>query len=260
MIFTEADHSYIDNLGRRYTSASAMFKTQFPTFDAQTKAAELAARTGQLEMQVLAEWDANSRAACAFGTKVHSFAEATLLGKAAPTPTDEREATAFQCAARASRMLQDRFDLVAVEQVVFDPLYCVAGTLDILMREKATGRIWIFDWKTNKEIRTAGFRGEMGLDLCANLPSCESTKYALQLSIYQHMLTDMEIFPAGTEYGRALIHIPPMQLDPVWIPVPDLTHVAAKLIDRAWRRNPDARQGRGIPKEWQGIDPVNRKG
>jgi len=239
--FTEADHAYTDQIGRRYESVTTAIHRHFPEFDEQAAATRVATRDNRTEIDVLAEWARKRDEASDYGTRVHEYTEQLLRNEKPHEPTTEREAAAFACATKAASGLASLYEFLGAEVVIFDPMHCVAGTIDLLMRNRSTGAIALLDWKTNQIIRTDPFKGETGLGICAHLPNTNLTHYTLQLSTYQELCEDMELFPAGTQYERALIHIPNMQRDPIWIPVPDLKAEARAVIDDSWRRNPDGR-------------------
>lgn len=232
--FTEEDHSYIDNAGRRYTSVTTLVHDCFEPFDAVATSERMAARDGTDAGNLRDKWKAKAEDACAYGTRVHSYAEALMLGQQTPDPIDKRDRDAFGLVDIAVAGLKRRYDVVDAEMVIFDPLYTVAGTIDLIMRDRANGINIFLDWKTNAEIKTQPFGGRRGTGSCCHVPDCNYWHYALQLSIYQFLCEDMEIIKPDSS-KRALIHIPPGANAPAWIPLPYMRHEAEAVVEKAWR-------------------------
>lgn len=203
--FTEADHLYRDDRGRRYTSVTTWLKKFFPPFNAEGMAANIARRDGREVEDILAEWAAKRDAACAFGTRTHEIAEAVLLGEPAPhQPRDEREARAFFLARDYALALRtwtaDNGGRLYVERVVADPDYLLAGTIDLQIT--FSDCTWLIDWKTNADLQKSYGRGFAPVD---HLPDSNKNKYALQLSTYERILR--RCYDVTGPVYRRLVHL-----------------------------------------------------
>jgi hypothetical protein len=217
LTFTESDHVYRDDLGQRYTSGTAAVKRCFAPFDAESVSARVAARDGgsaseqrERAAALREQWRAKGAAACEFGTRTHENCEAQLVGRALPNaPRDDREQQIMTAAYYAANDLLTQYKTIAVEMIVFSPGCYVAGTIDALMQHRSTGEYLIADWKTNEKLRDTAFNGAMGVGPCASLPDCDMSRYALQLSLYQRILTSEGYVPADATVHRQLMHLRP---------------------------------------------------
>ena len=96
------------------------------------------------------------------------------------------------------------------EFVVGDEESGICGTIDNLSFHKKEKTLAIIDYKTNKNIRKEGFKGQKMLNDLSHLDDCELVKYSLQLHIYKYILekhTEFEVsnlhiiwFPEDKEY------------------------------------------------------------
>lgn len=212
LTFTESDHRYEDNLGARYTSVSALVGKFKRPFDRDGISARCAARDGITQAEVLAGWQETADVACRYGTKTHEYAENTFsrgLSGVKHEPHTETEIRAFKCVrAQFSALIESgRFVVMGQELVVFCPLRRVAGTIDLMLREVATGRIWLIDWKTNREIARKGYNGQTMTDTFAHLQDCGFVHYSLQLSLYWQIMRTACWVPKNAEPESRIIHI-----------------------------------------------------
>lgn len=86
-----------------------------------------------------------------------------------------------------------KYTFVTSEYVVGDVNLEIAGTFDLLLKNKNTGLYEIWDYKTDKKMRQSG-NGEMIKGF--NIPFSELNKYSLQLGIYKEIIernTDIKI-------------------------------------------------------------------
>ena len=231
LTFDRKWHTYIDDEGTKYDSVSKRVKNQFPVFDARATAARIAARENRTVSDILAEWKAKGAAASTHGDLVHAYAESVLTMTPVPDippelpPKSRQDALcAFRMVDAAVGMLRASYAFLGVEQVVFDPLYAVAGSADMVARNKSTGALAIFDWKTCENITNDDY-GQVALPPIAHIRNSKVSHYALQLSFFAWMLTDLDYsaYPSrGEPVELALIHLPHVGKDPVWRPVPYL--------------------------------------
>jgi ATP-dependent exoDNAse (exonuclease V) beta subunit len=219
LTFTEAEHSYIDSTGKRYTSVTTIVHDQFEKFDAEKMAGYLAPSRGVTPEQLLNEWERKKNEACDYGTRCHEFAEFCLTnGESGAThePANKKETIAQECILNAVGCLLRDFELIKCEQVLFSPSIAIAGTCDLLMRSRE-GKILVLDWKTNERLTTEHWN--MGLGVCSGLTNCNMTHYGLQLSIYEQLLRMEGHIGAYDEVERALIWIEPYSQHPLWKPL-----------------------------------------
>lgn len=226
-------HDYIDNEGSDYISVTTLIHRFFPAFDAPAAAARVAARENVPVADILASWDKKRDESCAYGTLVHNYAEACVKRDTPPKPISGHTLMAYDAVNEALRMISAHYDILGAEKIVFDPVYRVAGTIDLPLRHRATGRLCIADWKTNQAIdMTPRFSG-MGLPPIAHIPDCNGNHYRLQFALYAEIMRGSGYVPPETEFSNAIIYIPPMTGKAVWIPVPDAPEEARAILN-AW--------------------------
>ena len=164
-----------------------------------------------------------------------------MLDTTPPAPTDEADARAFRIVDRALTALRHQYEFLGAEAMVFDPLYMLAGTIDLAARNRLTGALAILDWKTCESI-TADSYGKRALPPIDAVPDSKINHYALQLSTYAWLLTapGWTAYPSeGMAVELAVIHVPHVGDDPVWRPVPYLADEVTRMVQAA----ADARYG-----------------
>ncbi len=230
--FDAGPHTYTDDRGIIYKSITTLVNDHFPPFDADAKAREIAKRTGRLEMEILAEWKAKGVAASDYGTQEHLYAECVLNGTDTPQARNANEARAFRIIDKALVALAESYDLLPPEQIIFDPLYEVAGTIDLPAINKRTGALAIIDWKTNEGITKDSYR-KYGLKPIPEVPDSKFHRYSLQLSLYAEILTgEMSAYESkGQPTELLVVHIPPVGLEPVLRPMDDLKTQAFRVLE-----------------------------
>lgn len=235
--FDDAAHTYTDNEGRVYTSVTQFVKSFFPPFDAVAAASRIAARDGRLEMDVVAEWRQKATFAAEYGTRVHAYAEALIMGAPRPHPVSDKDRRAFAIVDHAVSALSAQYEFLGAEQIIFDPLFEIAGMIDLPARNRTSGALAVLDWKTCEDITNDSF-GRSALAPIKYLPDSKQAHYMLQLSTYAWLLTDPESsgYPSvGEPVELALIHIPHIGDSPVWRPLPYDPRAVAAMIEHRWK-------------------------
>jgi ATP-dependent exoDNAse (exonuclease V) beta subunit len=204
--FTEEDHKYVDTKARTYVSATTFIHSLFTEFDTEGISARYAAKHGKNQDDVKREWEANKVQAAEYGTRVHAFAEAKLAGLALPEPTDGRDKKAFNAVAEyIDAELKDNFTIIEQEMIIFSPELCLAGTVDLLAKDKR-GQLWVLDWKTNKEIKYNN-RFQSGKNALKHLEDCNFNHYSLQLNLYRRLLHQEGYFRNAILAPMKLLHV-----------------------------------------------------
>ena len=224
--FSEDIHRYSTDSCQKFHSASAIHHAFFPQFRGDMIAVRIAKKRDCTPEEVKAEWKAKSDEACRIGTLTHNYAEALMVrGKPIPEPTSEREVQLFKYTKNAVGALLKAYDIEAVEKIVFSPSLKICGTLDLLLRNKETKQLHLFDWKTcAKEIVAVNkFKPyECGLRPFRMLKNGNLNHYAIQLNIYKYLLIN-EGYYKETDMCMSLIHIQ----EDKWkqLLLPDLQHL-----------------------------------
>lgn len=196
------------NVVVNYVSGTRFVNHFFPPFDPDGRIAEATARKRGISVEQLKfEWKQNSAAACEYGTRVHETAEDTFYRREyRNSPRDQREMAVFTHARNTAMYIMEHFNIMGVEQIVFDIQYQLAGSIDLLAQSKKDGVIWIFDHKTNKKIDRTSRYGTKGLYPIEHIDDCEFNHYALQLSTYEMILRTARYIPHGAPVRRAIFH------------------------------------------------------
>jgi hypothetical protein len=90
--------------------------------------------------------------------------------------------------------------LLKSEFVIGDNASKLCGTLDNLSYNKKTKKLVIFDYKTNREIKTSNPRGERLLKPFTHLHNCELVKYSLQIWLYRLIIEQNSPFRVDDGY------------------------------------------------------------
>jgi ATP-dependent exoDNAse (exonuclease V) beta subunit len=209
IVFTAKDHTYFVD-GVRYISATGLIHNFFPQFDSVLVANRKALREGVLAEDLLSAWAASGQEASELGTAVHAMAEKILLSKdlsaADEMAQGPRQQLFLAALKQAIPKILQNYDVVEMEKILFSPKYKVAGTIDLLLKNKKTGKLVVADWKTNKEIKHTAFQNQTGHGPCGSLPDCNFIQYSLQLALYRELLIQENYYP-NTEVGCVLIHL-----------------------------------------------------
>ncbi len=208
--FHPEPHDYLFN-GEKLTSVTTLVKKWFPQFDAMAVAKRKAEREGGDHETLIAEWARKRTEAADFGTKVHLMVDRILTEKndrAADDLASNAREKSYLAAIKESLIRIERgYEFVESEKIIFSPGMKVAGTLDLLLRSKSTGEYVIGDWKTNREIKYAGYRDEVGSGPCEQLANCNFIHYSLQASAYGVLLSDEGYIPPAESVRGVLMHL-----------------------------------------------------
>lgn len=221
LTFNEEKHQYIDENNKTYYSVTKVIHSLFPRFEAEKIAGFVARKKGVTRDIVLKEWEDKRSSSASFGTKIHLYAE-SLLRKEKWDVKDntERELKFMNQLDQLIPKLLTYYDLVSPELIIFSPEYSISGTLDLLMRNKRTGKLAIFDWKTNEEIRSINKHKaeQSGLYQLNHIPDCNFFHYAIQLNVYRSILIN-EKYYKDSDFELSIFHIQENRVVPYILPL-----------------------------------------
>lgn len=169
-----------------FTSVTSFVGEFFEEFDANKIATKLVAsypkyRDRSVE-SLITEWDNSAN----HGTLVHKEIEECI--KSGIQPTDPKAIMGYRWLQRY--LLKSDFDLYP-EVIVYSKELKIAGTIDLLIKDRKTGLYTIIDWKTSKKIETSSFKGKTGINSASkNILDCNYNHYSLQLSLYRYILEE----------------------------------------------------------------------
>ena len=174
--FDAQKHSY-EVRGKPLTSVSKTISKYVEKVDFDKIAGFVAKKRGITKQEVLAEWEAKKIASCQQGTLVHTFGE-NYNGMQKPTNGFEEAIVKFW------DNIPDYIEPFLFELQMFSETLGIAGTSDIILFNKKTGKFIIADYKTNEDL-FKNYKGKTLLEPFNNLLDSPYNKYQLQLSMYQ---------------------------------------------------------------------------
>ena len=213
IVFTEEDHSYRSVIGGKplkYVSGTTFISSFFPQFDPYGTIAESCARKrGITKAEIQAEWAEKAKKSCIYGTKIHETCEDVLKGSKTlrNKPLDDREKATMRNAIRMCENLLKRGTPEGIEKIVFDETLGIAGTIDLLMRSKKDGMLWILDHKSNSSIDVENRYNAFAKPPISHVPDTNFWHYSLQLNLYEYLMKRAGYVSSGEKIGKAILHI-----------------------------------------------------
>lgn len=182
---------------------------------------------GKNAAEIRALWQSKNSDITTSGTRTHSFAERTILGKEQKPPQTERERKCRESWHKWWTAL-DKSHIVdmAPELTMYDVDLELSGTADLICLTR-DDTLMLWDWKTNSEIKTKSWDGkECYYRPINHIPVCEFNKYSLQLNLYNYL-----IYQTTQRYvsHMEIVHLKEDGVDTY--KVPDLDQDILLLID-----------------------------
>jgi ATP-dependent exoDNAse (exonuclease V) beta subunit len=215
IVFRASNHSYtsIEDDSIFWTSVTSLVSNFKEAFDAEGVAQKVSKNKkskwyGLTPKEILEAWDSESKRAMELGTFYHNQREADLCsfssiqkdGKDLPIFTPiEKEGVKYA----PSQKLDEG---VYPEHMVYLKSAGICGQSDLV--EVVNGKVYITDYKTNKEIKTESYVNWEGVSKkmlapVNHLDDCSFNHYALQLSIYMYIMIKHN---PKLEAGEMFIH------------------------------------------------------
>lgn len=191
LAFEASSHEY-HHEGAKLNSVSSVIKKYTEPFDAYKIAFFVAKKrtkdTGVYTTRedILEEWDAKKNAACDRGNEAHAFGEDYPMSyfdktnKTIPLPQSGFD----EAIMNFWDNIPDHIEPCLYELRMFSKELGIAGTADLILFNKKTGKYILCDYKTNIDL----YKNHKGKKLLApfdDLLDMPYSKYELQLSIYQ---------------------------------------------------------------------------
>lgn len=205
--FHEERHEYLVDQ-ERYDSVTSLIYKNFPKFDALKVSELVAKKQGREQKEILAEWELSRIEAAKFGTRFHAMVEKILneknLEAADGLAEGAREKRYLTALKKAILEIGQNYEFLDQEKIVFSPELRLAGTIDVILKNRKTGNLIVADWKTNKKIDYNGF--DKGLGPFKHLDNCNFIHYSLQLSAYRHLLLKEGYVEKDQTIHLAILH------------------------------------------------------
>lgn len=196
IVFYNIDHTYILDNEEYCTSVTRFIHKLFPEFDAIAVSNKVSEKTGKNALELRNSWKEINLESQIFGTNIHHYAESLLIGRIPRRPSGEKEKAYYKQVDIFISNLLKEFDIIDIEKIIFSKKYKLAGTVDLILKNKKTGLIHIDDWKTNKEIKYDNIF-ENAFEPISYIPNCNFYHYSLQLSLYKFLLLEENYYEAS---------------------------------------------------------------
>lgn len=197
--FQEEGHKYFfDNEYYPETmSVTGLVGSLHAPFDKEFWSEKKAKKRGVDKSVILEEWDNNAKFSCDKGTAVHRFMECFYSGLKFEIPDGLNNPEIVKAVnvikPNCKKFIIDynnTFIPVVSEFKVGIKEWKLCGTIDQIFLDKKTGKIWIYDWKTNKDFTTSNRYGSTLLEPFDYLQDCCLTTYSIQLYLYKKMIEE----------------------------------------------------------------------
>ena len=208
--FHDEEHKYYMD-GKRTDSVTSVIGKYKHPFDKDFWSKKKADERGITKEEILTEWKYKADFSCERGSAFHEFAENYLANKVFPFPEYKitnalgGEDNMLECKEGVYKLI-DMFKKfyddshgklvpVRAEVVVGDGEWGITGMIDQLFFNEKSGKLEIWDWKTNKAIKKENKWQQFKKPL-SHLDVCELNTYSLQLSFYRLIVernTELEL-------------------------------------------------------------------
>ena len=207
--FDADSHSY-KVAGKTAKSVTETLKGLVKAFDSVYWAEKKALDLGITPDEILKKWEITAKTSKVKGTLVHSYIESIFKSNAFSYPEDfilnefgfDPVQNAFNTILpQVDKFITDineKMYAVATEFIIGDVDALVCGTIDQIFYNKKSGKLEIWDWKTNKEIKTIS--RYYHLAPISHIPDTELDHYSLQLSMYKEILEKNTKLEFGNSY------------------------------------------------------------
>ena len=198
--FFENGHYYTINNKRIGISTTGLIHDYSQPFDSYNMAGMVAEKQGKTRQEILKQWQIENVLSTTKGSILHEFAQAMWLHRdyeidyenVDPLIDTRRlinavESTLPQIFAFYHEN-KDVLEPIGDEVLIGCEEYDIAGAVDMLFKNKLTGKIVMVDFKTNKEIKRKGFKGAKMQHPLHELDDCNFVHYSLQLGVYKHLI------------------------------------------------------------------------
>ena len=198
IIYWDEPHIYKLN-DKKFTSTTTLIHHFYSEFDVDKWSTKKALEYGLTPQQVIDAWDYLAYYAQVKGTVAHNYAENLMNRKVFPYPMDFiLKCFGYDAIKEDFLKIKGHIDnfyndtlgkLVPLktEFVVYDRDYGLSGMVDLLVYNKKTEKIEIWDYKTSRAISKENKYQNMH-DPISHLQDCEFTHYSLQLGVYKHII------------------------------------------------------------------------
>ena len=202
-LFDEEPHIYYYKGKKVGVSGTKLLEKYENVFDANKMAPFSARKLNMSTDEVLSMWETDNLISQVKGTHLHAYMENATANKVYNYPKEEVIGMFGYDALLEPwfviTMMMDDFQkdirgkLIPIksELIIGSPDFDIAGAVDQIYFNKVTNELEIWDWKTNKEIKYEGYKGQTLLGKYRYLQDCNFVHYSIQLNVYKYILQNM---------------------------------------------------------------------
>ena len=188
VIFDATSHTYLYE-GQSLISVTTFIKTftepfnsLFPSIN-KTKSNKTN-KTGITDPHLLRKyWKLGAERATNLGTATHAFAEMYILDRNTPIKTGYDRSVV-----NAITWLEQEWEIMIQEEIVYNILYGIAGSIDLKLRHKKTKRYGLGDWKVTEDMTKSYNKLKEPFN---NLKDSALNKYSIQLDSYSILSNEL---------------------------------------------------------------------
>ena len=179
--FIEENHEYFINDKNKLLSVTTLLSDYFP-FDADKIAEFLAERRFVPKKEILNEWHERQQ----YGSFIHNTIEDYIKNKKVSNDSYEH----IKHGIEFLNSIKKSHEIIASEVTVFCKKFNIAGTIDLIIQEKKSGRISVIDWKTGqKDIEKNDVWNYCKRPL-NEIPNNKFYRYSMQIAMYNMILKE----------------------------------------------------------------------
>ena len=142
---------------------------------------------GKTAAEIKAIWNQSGKEASEAGTAMHLGIEMVMNGAEAEVVPEVKETKEWEYFWNYWKEDSKIWEPWRTEWEVWDEDLKLAGSIDMVYRNKIDGTFAIYDWKRAKEMKMSN-DFETGYGPASHLPNCNYWQYTLQLNMYRYSL------------------------------------------------------------------------
>jgi hypothetical protein len=194
--FDEPTHVYtVEGSSRGICSITQFLHNFFPHFDADETIKKMMKSKnwpqskwfGMTAEQIKQTWNANGKEASEAGTAMHLGIEMVMNRAEQQVEQSIKETVEWQYFWNYWHLDKETWEPWRTEWEVWDSELKLAGSIDMVYRNKKDGTFAIYDWKRAKEIKLEN-SFTSGFGPVSHLPDSNYWHYTLQLNMYRWIL------------------------------------------------------------------------
>jgi len=194
--FDEPTHVYtINGNSRGWISCTGFLHSFFPHFDADDVIKKMMRSKnwpsskwyGMTAKQIKDAWNANGREASEAGTAMHLAIEMVMNGAENEVSKEAKATKEWEYFCNYWKIDSELYEPWRTEWEVWDEELKLAGSIDMIYRNKKDGTFAVYDWKRAKDMKMEN-NYESGFGPVSHLPDTNYWHYTLQLNMYRWLL------------------------------------------------------------------------